>query len=233
MNGYESSDTDEWEESLETWEYLFNEEWVHEPHLIPVIWYNPLQPQGSRSGDEEDQEAAIDPGPTIAQGESNHDEPQGTDEEEDLAPMLDSEENTGILQHRPKLEVPENLQVPPLVTPENEESYWINDPLTFEHESDSQQSILGMSPIGATYNVIVQDDSLSEASSTEDSYSHATSDSISSRATSSKVTSTEISPSQASSPETVTSELMPLSTNHLEKAPVDELFFNEKPVNWS
>ena len=44
MNGYKSNDTDEWEESLETEEYLFDEEWVLEPHLILVIWYNPLQP---------------------------------------------------------------------------------------------------------------------------------------------------------------------------------------------
>ncbi|XXG82708.1 hypothetical protein AAC387_Pa10g0606 [Persea americana] len=41
MNGYESSDTasdtDEWEESLETGEYLSNEEWFPESHLIPSI----------------------------------------------------------------------------------------------------------------------------------------------------------------------------------------------------
>ena len=46
MNGYESSDTasdtDEWEESLETGEYLSNEEWIPESHLMPVIWYNPF-----------------------------------------------------------------------------------------------------------------------------------------------------------------------------------------------
>ena len=51
MNGYESSDTasdtDEWEESLEIGEYLSDEEWIPESHLMPVIWYNPLQPQGS------------------------------------------------------------------------------------------------------------------------------------------------------------------------------------------
>ena len=61
MNGYESSDTasdtDEWEESLETEEYLSDEEWIPESHLLPVIWYNPFQPQGSWSNDDEDQEA--------------------------------------------------------------------------------------------------------------------------------------------------------------------------------
>ncbi|KAJ8633017.1 hypothetical protein MRB53_026353 [Persea americana] len=60
MNGYESSDTasdtDEWEESFETGEYLSDEEWILESHLIPVIWYNPLQPQGSWSDNEENQE---------------------------------------------------------------------------------------------------------------------------------------------------------------------------------
>ena len=46
MDGYESSDiasdTDEWEESLETREYLSDEEWIPESHLMPVIWYNPF-----------------------------------------------------------------------------------------------------------------------------------------------------------------------------------------------
>ena len=46
MDGYESSDTasdiDEWEESLETGEYLSDEEWVPESQLMLVIWYNPL-----------------------------------------------------------------------------------------------------------------------------------------------------------------------------------------------
>ena len=37
MNGYESSDTDECEESLETGEYLSDEEWIPESHLMPVI----------------------------------------------------------------------------------------------------------------------------------------------------------------------------------------------------
>ena len=58
-------DTNEWEESLEIGEYLSDKESVPESHLIPVIWYNPLQPQGSWSVDEEDQDAAIDPIPTI------------------------------------------------------------------------------------------------------------------------------------------------------------------------
>ena len=61
MNGYESSDTasdtDEWEESLETGEYLSDEEWIPESHLMLVIWYNPFQPQGSWSDDDENQEA--------------------------------------------------------------------------------------------------------------------------------------------------------------------------------
>ena len=61
MDGYESndiaSDIDEWEESLETREYLSDEEWIPESHLMPVIQYNPFQPQGSWSDDEEDQEA--------------------------------------------------------------------------------------------------------------------------------------------------------------------------------
>ena len=35
--------------------------------------------------------------------------PKGADEEEDLASMPDLEENTGILQHLPELEVLENL----------------------------------------------------------------------------------------------------------------------------
>ena len=47
------------------------------------------------------------------------------------------------------------------------------------------------------------------------------------------MTSTEISPSLASSPKTVTSKLMPLSTDHLEEAPADEVFFKENPINWS
>ena len=46
------------------------------------------------------------------------------------------------LHQNPELEVPENLQASPPVTPENEESCWIDDPLTSEDESDSQQSIM-------------------------------------------------------------------------------------------
>ena len=141
--------------------------------------------------------------------EPNHVEPQGADKEEGLAPMPNLEEYARILQHlaieqeqdlinelrrnqNPEPEVLENLQVPPLVTLKNEEGCWIDDPLTSDDESDSQQSILGMSPIGATCNVIVRDDSSSEASFAETTYSHATSGSISSEATSSQVTSTEI-----------------------------------------
>ncbi|XXG47604.1 hypothetical protein AAC387_Pa02g2228 [Persea americana] len=105
MNGYESSDTasdtDEWEESLDTGEYLSNEEWIPESHLMPVIWYNPFQPQGSWSDDDEDQEAAqnaVDTAQTNALVDPNQVEPQGADEEEDLAPMPDLEEYARILQ---------------------------------------------------------------------------------------------------------------------------------------
>ena len=76
MNGYEYNDTDEWEESLETGEYLSDEEWVPEPHLIPIIWHNPLQPQLSQSDDEEGQkvvqEDVVDPAPADALVEPNH-----------------------------------------------------------------------------------------------------------------------------------------------------------------
>ena len=152
MDGYESSDTasdiDEWEESLKTGDYLSDEEWIPESHLMPVIWYNPLQPQGSWSNDEEDQEAIQENTPV----EPSHVEPQGADEEEDLAPVPDLDEYARILQHlaieqeqgrinqlrhNPAPEVPENLQESPPVTPESEESCWIDDPLTFEDESDS------------------------------------------------------------------------------------------------
>ena len=92
---YESSDTisdtDEWEESLETGEYLSDEEWIPESHLMPVIWYNPLQPQGSWFDDEEEQEAVqenvVDPAPINAPMEPNNVEPRGADDEKDLAPM--------------------------------------------------------------------------------------------------------------------------------------------------
>ncbi|XXG62828.1 hypothetical protein AAC387_Pa05g1132 [Persea americana] len=145
MNGYESSDTasdnDELEESLETGEYLSDEEWIPESHLMPMIWYNPFQPQGSWSDDDEDQEAvqenAINPALANALVDLNEVEPQEADEEEDLAPMPDLEEYARILQRlaieqeqdrinqlhqNPELEVPENLQAPSPVTPKNEES---------------------------------------------------------------------------------------------------------------
>ena len=69
--------------------------------------------------------------------EPNNVEPQGADEEEDLAPMPDLEEYAMILQrlaieqeqdrinqlrHNPEPDVLENLQQSPPVTPENEES---------------------------------------------------------------------------------------------------------------
>ncbi|XXG53412.1 hypothetical protein AAC387_Pa03g1503 [Persea americana] len=144
MNGYESSDiasdTDEWEESLETGEYLSDEEWIPESHLMPVIWYNPFQPQGSWSDDDEDQEAAqiaVNTAQTNALVDPNQVEPQGADEEKDLAPMPDLEEYARILQHlaieqeqdrinqlhqNPEPEVPENLRASLPVTPENEEN---------------------------------------------------------------------------------------------------------------
>ncbi|KAJ8617443.1 hypothetical protein MRB53_013629 [Persea americana] len=168
MNGYEfsdtASDTDEWEESFKTGEYLSDEEWIPESHLMP--------------------------------------------------------------------EVPENLQISPPVTLENEESCWIDDPLTSEDESDSQRSIMEASSIGVACNVIVQDDSASEAPSAEATDSKNASGSISSGATYSRVTSTEIAPSQPSSPKTVTSEFKPLPTDHHEEALADEIF-KENPVNWS
>ena len=48
------------------------------------------------------------------------------------------------------------------MTPENEESCWIDDPLTSEDEFDSQWSIMEASCIGVACNVIVQDDSASK-----------------------------------------------------------------------
>ncbi|XXG62960.1 hypothetical protein AAC387_Pa05g1243 [Persea americana] len=145
MNGYGSSntasDTDEWKESLETGEYLSDEEWIPESHLMPVIWYNPFQPQGSWSDDDEDQEAvqesAVNPAQTNALVDPNQVEPQVADEEEDLAPMPDLEEYARTLQRltieqeqdhinqlhqNPGPEVSESLQTSPPVTPENEES---------------------------------------------------------------------------------------------------------------
>ena len=87
---------------------------------MAVIWYNPLQPQWSWSGDEEDQEAVQEN--TLV--EPSHVEPQGADEEEDLASVPDLDEYARILQHlaieqeqgcinqlrhSPAPEVPENL----------------------------------------------------------------------------------------------------------------------------
>ena len=109
------------------------------------------------------------------------------------------------LNQNPEPEVLENLQTSPPVTPENEETYWIDDPLTSEDESDSQQSIMEASSIEVACNVIVQDDSASEASSAEATDSQNASGSISSGATYSRVTSIEIASSKPSSPETVTS----------------------------
>ncbi|KAJ8644136.1 hypothetical protein MRB53_005884 [Persea americana] len=254
MNGYESSDTasdtDEWEESLETGEYLSDEEWISESHLMTVIWYNPFQPQGSWSDDDEDQEAAqiaINTAQTNALVDPNQVEPQGADEEKDLAPMPDLEEYARILQHLAieqeqdrinqlhqnlEPEVPENLRASSPGTLENEASCWIDDPLTSEDESDSQRSIMEASSIEVACNVIVQYDSASEAPFVEATDSQNVSSSISSGATYSRVTSTEITPSQPSSPETVTSEFKPLPTDHHEEALTDEVF-KENPVNWS
>ncbi|XXG68833.1 hypothetical protein AAC387_Pa06g1838 [Persea americana] len=86
------------------------------------------------------------------------------------------------LHQNPELEVSENLQTSPPVTPENEESCWIDDPLTSEDESDSQQSIMEASSIGVACNVIVQDDNASEAPSAEATDSQNASGSISSGA---------------------------------------------------
>ncbi|XXG59329.1 hypothetical protein AAC387_Pa04g1433 [Persea americana] len=136
------------------------------------------------------------------------------------------------LHQNPEPEVPENPQASLPVTPENEESCWIDDPLTSEDESDSQRSIMEASSIEVACNVIVQDDSASETPSAEATDSQNVSSSISSGATYSRVTSTEITPSQPSSPETVTSEFKPLLTDHHEEALADEVF-KENPVNWS
>ncbi|XXG82931.1 hypothetical protein AAC387_Pa10g0803 [Persea americana] len=129
-------------------------------------------------------------------------------------------------------EFPENLQASPPVTPENEESCWVDDPLTSEDESNSQRSIMEAAYIEGACNVIVHDDSTSEALSTEATDSQNASGSISSGATYSQVTSTEITSSQPSSLETVTSEFKPLPTDHHEEFLVDEIF-KENPVNWS
>ncbi|KAJ8639913.1 hypothetical protein MRB53_016607 [Persea americana] len=217
---------------------------------MPVIWYNPFQPQGSWSDNDEDQEAAqnaVDTAQTNALVDPNQVEPQGADEEEDLAPMPDLKEYARILQRltieqeqdhinqlhqNPEPKVPENLQASSPMTPKNEESCWIDDPFTSEDESDSQRSIMEASSIEVACNVIVQDDSASEASSAEATDSQKASGSISSGATYSRVTSTEIAPSEPSSPETVTSEFKPLPTDHQEEALADEVF-KENLVNWS
>ena len=88
------------------------------------------------------------------------------------------------------------------------------------------------SSIEVACNVIVQDDSASEAPSAEATDSQNASSSISSGATYSRVTSTEIASSQPSSPETVISEFKPLPTDHHEEVLADEAF-KENPVNWS
>ncbi|XXG62740.1 hypothetical protein AAC387_Pa05g1053 [Persea americana] len=80
------------------------------------------------------------------------------------------------------------------------------------------------SSIKVARNVIVQDDSSSEASFAEAIDSQNASASISSAATSSWVTSTEIASSQPSSPERVTSEFKPLPIGRHEEALADEVF---------
>ena len=86
--------------------------------------------------------------------EPNNVEPQGADEKEDLAHIPDLEEYAMILQclaieqeqdrlneprhnQNPEPEVPENLHTSPPVTPENDESCWVDDSLTSEDESES------------------------------------------------------------------------------------------------
>ena len=68
---------------------------------MPVIWYNPLQLQGSWSDDEEDQkdvqEDVVNPAPTNAPVEPNDVEPRGADDEEDLTLMPDPAEYAIIL----------------------------------------------------------------------------------------------------------------------------------------
>ncbi|KAJ8627667.1 hypothetical protein MRB53_020974 [Persea americana] len=93
------------------------------------------------------QENAVNPALANALVDPDEVEPQGVDEEEDLAPMPDLQEYARILQclgieqeqdrinqlhqnQEPK--ILENLQASPPVTPGNEESSWIDDPLTLE-----------------------------------------------------------------------------------------------------
>lgn len=103
MNGYESSNIDEWKESLAIREYLHNEECVLEPHLILVFWHNPSQPQGSWSDFEENQEdqgAAQEDVLTPINALANPDlvEPLGAGKNDDLAPMPDLKEYAKISQ---------------------------------------------------------------------------------------------------------------------------------------
>ncbi|XXG82266.1 hypothetical protein AAC387_Pa10g0251 [Persea americana] len=113
--------------------------------------------KGSWFDDEEDQEAVqenvVHLAPANAPLEPNHVEPQGVDGEEDLAPMQppaieQDQDRINPLCHNqnPEPEVLENLQASPPVTPENEESCWVDDPLTSEDEPESQQFILGATP---------------------------------------------------------------------------------------
>ncbi|XXG47282.1 hypothetical protein AAC387_Pa02g1950 [Persea americana] len=199
------------DKSLETGEYLFDEEWIPESHLMPVIWYNPLQPQGSWSDDEEVQEAvqenAANPALTNTPVEPNNIEPRRADEDEDLDPMPDLEEYAMILQHlaieqehdrinqlrhNPKSKIPENSEKSRKTSPQSPQSSG-------------------------------REDSASEALSAEVANSQTTSGSISSEATSSRVTSTEISSSQPSSLETMYSEFKPLSTDHHGEALADDV----------
>ena len=148
---------------------------------------------------EEDQVAAPEnadnPAPVIAPVEINHVEPQRADKEEDLAPMPDLEENARILQRLaleqeqdrvnellriPESEVPEDHRVLSPLTPENGENCWIDDPLTSEDGSDSEQAT---SPTKAAYNVIIRGYSSSETSSDEITYTPTTPSTISSGAT--------------------------------------------------
>ena len=64
---------------------------------MPVLWYNPLRPQGSWFDDEEDQgvvqEDAVDRAPIVVDPV----EPQAADKENDLAPVPNHEEYATIL----------------------------------------------------------------------------------------------------------------------------------------
>ncbi|KAJ8620217.1 hypothetical protein MRB53_028746 [Persea americana] len=138
---------------------------------------------GSLFDDDEDQEIvqknAVNPALANALVDPNEVEPQGADEEEDLAPMPDLEEYARILQR-----------------------------LAIEQEQDR-------------INQLHQNPELEVPEDLQTSPPNA-SGSISSGATSSQVTSTEISSSQPSSPETMTSDIKPLPTDHHEEALADE-----------